>query len=98
MSQYTEDTLIQQTTADYLERLGWQSPYAFNDEDFGAVSLLGQGSDREVVLIPTLREKLEALNPGLPAAAYEEAPRQITANTSTHTLAAINQRIALPLL
>ena len=34
-SPYTEDTLVQQTTADYLEQqLGWESVYAHNHEDF----------------------------------------------------------------
>ena len=48
---YTEDTLVQQTTADYLEQqLGWESIYAHNAEDFGPNSLLGRASDREVVL------------------------------------------------
>lgn len=43
MSRYTEDTLVQQTTADYLrEQLGWQSIYAYNNEDFGPNSLLGR--------------------------------------------------------
>ncbi len=42
-------------------------------------SLLGRASDREVVLTRTLREKLMALNPGLPDAAYDDAVRQITA-------------------
>ncbi len=33
---YTEDTLVQQTTADYLENaLGWESVCAYNNEDFG---------------------------------------------------------------
>ncbi len=33
---YTEDTLVQQTTAEYLERqLGWESVYAYNNEGFG---------------------------------------------------------------
>ena len=33
---YTEDTLVQQTTADYLDQqLGWESVYAYNNEDFG---------------------------------------------------------------
>jgi len=33
---YTEDTLVQRTTADYFEeQLGWESVYAFNNEDFG---------------------------------------------------------------
>ncbi|MCP4410014.1 MAG: hypothetical protein GY807_20170 [Gammaproteobacteria bacterium] len=35
---YTEDTLVQQTTADYLEQqLGWKSVYACN-EDFGPIN------------------------------------------------------------
>ena len=33
---YTEDTLVQQTTADYLDQqLGWESIYTYNVEDFG---------------------------------------------------------------
>lgn len=33
---YTEDTLVQQTTADYLEQqLGWKSVYAYNHADPG---------------------------------------------------------------
>ena len=48
---YTEDTLVQQTTAEYLERqLGWESVYAYNNEDFGPESLLGCASERKVVL------------------------------------------------
>jgi type I restriction enzyme R subunit len=35
ISAYTEDTLVQQTTAEYLEReLGWESVYAYNNEVF----------------------------------------------------------------
>ena len=45
---YTEDTLVQQTTAEYLEQqLGWESVYAYNNEDFGPDSLLGRASDRK---------------------------------------------------
>ncbi|HQN30248.1 MAG TPA: hypothetical protein PKX20_03905, partial [Methanothrix soehngenii] len=44
LGSYTEDTLVQQTTADYLEQqLGWESVYAYNNEDFGPKSLLGRG-------------------------------------------------------
>ena len=49
-SPYTEDTLVQQTTADYLQRLGSESVYTHNREDFGPDSLLGRGSERDVVL------------------------------------------------
>ena len=88
---YTEDTLVQQTTADYLEQqLGWQSVYAYNNEDFGPDSLLGRASDREVVLTRPLREKLITLNPGLPDAAYDDAVRQITTTVASQTLVATN--------
>ena len=40
MNPYTEDTLVQQTTASFMKQaLGWDSVYAFNQEDFGPDSL-----------------------------------------------------------
>ena len=47
---YTEASLVQEPTADYLEQLGWESVFAHNNEDFGPASLLGRASDHEVVL------------------------------------------------
>jgi len=91
-SPYTEDTLVQQTTAAYLEhQLGWDSVYAYNNEDFGPDSLLGRASDREVVLTRPLRAKLVELNPGLPGEAYDDAVRQIVTTTATQSLAATNR-------
>ena len=59
MPRYDEDTLVQQTTADYLrDALGWNVVYAFNDETFGPEGTLGRRSDRDVVLTRTLGEKL----------------------------------------
>jgi len=64
---YTEDTLVQQTTADYLrDELGWESVYAYNEETFGPEGLLGRKDDREVVLTRYLGEALVKLNPDLP--------------------------------
>jgi len=92
VSSYTEDTLVQQTTAEYLEQqLGWRSVYAYNNEDFGPDSLLGRHSDREVVLTRTLREKLVELNPKLPDIAYDDAIRQLTATVATQTISATNR-------
>ncbi|MFH1139676.1 MAG: type I restriction endonuclease subunit R [Pseudomonadota bacterium] len=91
-SAYTEDTLVQQTTARYLEQqLGWESIYAYNNEDFGPDSLLGRTSDREVVLTRALRTKIEELNPGLTAEAYEDAVRQIVTVSAAQTLLATNR-------
>ena len=89
---YTEDTLVQQTTADYLEQqLGWESIYSHNAEDFGPNSLLGRASDREVVLTRYLYAALRLLNPGLPDAAYDDAVRQISATAASQTLVAANR-------
>ena len=89
---YTEDTLVQQTMAEYMEQqLGWESVYAYNNEDFGPDSLLGRASDREVVLTRTLREKLVEFNPGLPNEAYDDAMRQITATVASQTIVATNR-------
>ncbi|HOU21169.1 MAG TPA: type I restriction endonuclease, partial [Kiritimatiellia bacterium] len=91
-NRYTEDTLVQQTTADYLEKaLGWDAVLAYNNEDFGPNSLLGRLTDREVVLTRVLRATLAELNPGLPDAAYDDAVRQIVETTATQSLVAINR-------
>ena len=89
---YTEDTLVQQTTAEYLEnQLGWESVYAYNNEDFGPESLLGRSSDQEVVLTRTLRDKLVHLNKDLPDVAYDDAVRQIAATVASQTIVATNR-------
>lgn len=73
-----EDTLVQQTTADYLrDVLGWRSEYAYNTEWQGSESRFGRASEKDVVLTRLLGEKLMALNPGLPLPAYQDALRQI---------------------
>jgi len=91
-SPYTEDTLVQQTTAEYLEQqLGWESVYAYNNEDFGPDSLLGRASDRDVVLTRPLRTRLVELNPGLPGEAYDDAVRQIVSVAATQSLLATNR-------
>jgi len=49
MTYLNEDTLVQQTAADYLhDHLRWDSVYAYNKETFGPDGLLGRNSDREV--------------------------------------------------
>lgn len=92
MSIYTEETLVQRTTAECFEKkLGWESIYAHNEEDFGPDSLLGRSSDRDVVLIRHLRTALEKLNPDLPQDAYDDAVKQLTSGVATQSLTAINR-------
>lgn len=91
-STYNEDTLVQQTTAEYLEtQLGWDSVYAYNTETYGPDGTLGRDSDKEVVLTRYLREALEKLNPGLPDSAYDDAVRIITAIVASQTMLATNR-------
>ena len=89
---YTEDELVQKTTSDYLhDQLGWETVYAYNAEDFGPESLLGRKNDREVVLTRYLRAALVLLNPGLPAAAYDEAVRKIADISASQTILVANR-------
>jgi type I restriction enzyme, R subunit len=89
---FTEDSLVQQTTAEYLEeKLGWDSIYAYNAEGFGPEGTLGRKNDREVVLTRDLRAKLVEFNPSLPDSAYDEAVRQIVEEGVSQKLAAANR-------
>jgi len=86
-----EDTLVQQTTTDYLKNnLDWNSVYAYNQETFGADGLLGRNSDREVVLTRYLKKALKEFNPGLPDTAYDEAVRQVVDYSQSQSLLSSN--------
>jgi len=87
-----EDTLVQQTSADYLrDALGWESVFAYNQEDYGDGSLLGRKDQREAVLLRDVRDALRRLNPDLPKAAYRDAERQLTEASASLSLLATNQ-------
>jgi type I restriction enzyme R subunit len=91
MPYLNEDTLVQQTTTDYLKNnLGWESVYAHNQEIFGPEGLLGRNSDREVVLTRYLKETLKKFNPHLPETAYDEAVRQVVDYSQSQSLLANN--------
>ena len=91
-SPYTEENLVQVTTAEYLEQqLGWQSVYAYNSEIFGPDGTLGRANDGEVVLTRYLRQALEDHNPGLPGEAYENAVREIVQVTTAQSTLQTNQ-------
>ena len=89
---FTEDTLVQQTTAEYLrDELGWDTVYAYGTETFGPEGTLGRRDDREVVLTRYLGEALVRLNPDLPQKAYQEAIRQIVEYPVTQSILQVNR-------
>ena len=91
MTYLNEDTLVQQTTTDYLrDKLGWDSVYAYNKETFGPDGLLGRNSNREVVLTRYLRTALKKLNPEFPETAYDEAMRQVVDYSRSQTMLTSN--------
>ena len=61
--EYSEDQLIQKSTAELLEKeLGWQSVYAYDSEVLGEQGTLGRKAQSEVVLTRHLRMALKRLN------------------------------------
>lgn len=89
---YDEENMVQRPTHEELQDLGWEAVDAYADrEGYGRDSLLGRGADSEVVLVRYLRAALEKLNPDLPAQAYENAVRQLTADAASQDLVDANR-------
>ena len=88
----SEDRLVQTTFADHLEQaLGWESVYAWNQEDFGPDSLLGRTDTRDVVLKRELSRAVAQLNPQLPPTAVHEAVAKLSHHDFTRSLIQQNQ-------
>ena len=92
MNAYTEDNLVQKTTAEYLvNSLGWNESVYAMQEVFGAAGTLGRTDEGEVLLVRYLRPALERLNPGLPAGVYGDAIRILSDTSVSESLDAINR-------
>ena len=89
---YSEDLLIQKSTAELLEKeLGWHSVYAYDNEVLGEQGTLGRKSQREVVLTRHLRLALKRLNPWINEKQMTEAVERMTEYKSSQTLIQINE-------
>lgn len=83
----SEDRLVQATFAAHLAgKFGWESVYAWKDENFGPTGTLGRAETKEAVLTRDLRAALVRLNPELPTAAIDDALRKLTANDFSRSL------------
>ncbi|MBW4614149.1 MAG: type I restriction endonuclease subunit R [Desmonostoc vinosum HA7617-LM4] len=92
-AEYSEDRLVQQTTANFFEQtLKWHSVYAYKKETFGTNGTLGRKDKREVVLTRYLRQALEKFNPGHPQQVYDDAIAQFTTSNISDQLVTINQK------
>ena len=91
--EYSEDQLIQKSTADFMEKeLGWKSVYAFDQETLGVNGTLGRSSYHEVLLVRHFREALKALNPWLTDKQQQECVERMTEHMSSQTLMQINEQ------
>ena len=89
---YSEDLLIQKSTAELLEKeLGWKSVYAFDNEVLGEQGTLGRKTQSEVVLTRHLRMALKRLNPWMTDKLLTEAIERMTSYMSSQTLMQINE-------
>ena len=90
---YSEDQLIQKSTAEFLEKeLGWKSIYAYDQETLGANGTLGRTDYREVLLIRHFRKALKSLNPWMTDKQLAEAVEKMTEHISSQTLMQINEQ------
>jgi type I restriction enzyme, R subunit len=72
-SQYNEDNLVEQATADILQEIGWNIKTAYKYETFGSEGTLGRENKSDIILKKYLIPALEKLNPDLPKKAYDNA-------------------------
>ena len=90
---YSEDQLIQKSTADFLEKeLGWKSVYAFDQETLGVNGTLGRNSYHEVLLVRHFSKALKTLNPWLNEKQLQECVERMTEHMSSQTLMQINEQ------
>lgn len=90
---YSEDQLIQKSTADMLEHeLGWTSIMAWDAEVLGRDGTLGRQNYQEVLLMPRFKAALKALNPWITERQMDEAVQHMTEHMSSQTLMQINEQ------
>lgn len=90
---YSEDNLIQKSTALLLEKeLGWKSIMAWDAEKLGADGTLGRQGYGEVLLTRHFKAALRGLNPWINDAQTEEAVERMTEHMSSQTLMQINEQ------
>ena len=90
---YSEDNLIQKSTAQLLEEeLGWKSIMAWDAEKLGKDGTLGRQSYGEVLLVRHFKAALKALNPWLTEVQTDEAVERMKEHMSSQTLMQINEQ------
>ncbi|MCZ7398981.1 MAG: HsdR family type I site-specific deoxyribonuclease [Candidatus Methanoperedens sp.] len=92
MSDYSEDSLVEQPAIELFSELDWQTANCFY-EKFGEKGTIGRETSSVVVLLPRLRAALLSLNPDLPSEAIELAIEELTRDRSIMSPANANREV-----
>src|SRR4030042_27943 len=92
MSDYSENTLIEQPAIELLKGLGWKHINALH-ETLGLSGILGRDNQSEIILQSRLRSAFHRLNPDLPPEAYNLAFEELTRDRSRLSMAGANREI-----
>lgn len=92
MSDYSEDSLVEQPAIELFSKLNWQTANCFH-EKFGENGTLGRETSSEVILLPRLRAALVHLNPDLPSEAIALAIEELKRDRSVMSPANANREV-----
>jgi type I restriction enzyme R subunit len=93
VSDFSENTLVEQPAIALFEELGWETANCFHEFDQAGGSPLGRETKAEVVLVSRLRPVLEKLNPDIPAEAFDPAIEELIRDRSRMSMAQANREI-----
>src|SRR5437762_62779 len=92
MSNYSEDSLVEQPAIELFKELGWEAANCYH-ERFDPKGTLGRETASEVVLPSRLRPALERLNPEAAKEAIEQAIEELTRDRHAMSPAQANREI-----
>ena len=93
MTDFSENTLVEQPAIALFAELGWETANCFREFEREGGSPLGRETKVEVVLISRLRPVLEKLNPDLPVEAFDLAIEELVRDRSRLGMAQANREI-----
>lgn len=88
---YSENILVQESSGNLLEKLGWDVIFAYNKEILGDDGTLGRKSYKEILLSRFFQKALKKLNPWMTDSQIIEAQRTFESHLSTASLLQINE-------
>ena len=88
---YSENILVQESSGNLLEKLGWDVVFAYNKEILGDDGTLGRKSYKEILLSRYFQKALKKLNPWMTDSQIIEAQMAFESHLSTASLLQINE-------